>query len=68
MATSIEAIVNNAINGRSSSVNRPTAVAAALELIAAKVANSQNNTIQLESEMDNLSKYADQIQAALNQK
>ncbi|WP_085598735.1 hypothetical protein [Pseudomonas sp. B10(2017)] len=68
MANAIESIVSNAVGMRSSSVDRPTAVAAALELIAAKVANSPSDASQLEREMDNLSKYADQIQAALVKK
>jgi hypothetical protein len=67
MANAIESIVNNAINGRSGNVDRPTAVAAALELIAARVANA-SNAGQLESEMNNLSKYADQIQQALGKR
>ncbi|MBF8746886.1 hypothetical protein IRZ74_14750 [Pseudomonas monteilii] len=58
-------MVNNSINGRDQRVNRPTAVAAALELIAARMA-SATNPAQLENEMENLAKYADQIQEALN--
>lgn len=68
MATATETLVGNAINGRSGAIARATAVAAALELIAAKVTNSSNNSAQLANEMENLSKYADQIQAALTQK
>lgn len=67
MANAIESIINNAINGRGASVDRPTAVAAALELIAARMA-SATHSAQLESEMENLSKYADQIQQALGKK
>ncbi|WP_230385400.1 hypothetical protein [Pseudomonas monteilii] len=65
MASAFETIVNNSINGRDQRVNRPTAVAAALELIAARMA-SATNPAQLENEMENLAKYADQIQEALN--
>lgn len=43
---------------------RRYAVAAALEVIATYVAGTGNGGL-LESEMSNLSKYADQIQAAL---
>lgn len=68
MANAIESIVNNAINGRGGNVDRPTAVAAALELIAAKVANSPSSNSQLEVEMGRLSTYADQIQAALSKR
>lgn len=68
MANAIETIVSNAINGRGGNVDRPTAVAAALELIAAKVSNAPSNGGILSQEMDNLSKYADQIQAALAKK
>ena len=65
MASATETLVGNAINGRGTAVNRATAVAAALELIAAKVSNSSTNNAQLANELENLSKYADQIQAAL---
>lgn len=65
MASTFETIVNNRINGRGPSVDRPTAVAAALELICATVANSPGNHGQLEQEMENLAKYADQIEKAL---
>ncbi len=43
---------------------RELAVAAALTLIQAKVLNSASSG-QLQTEMNNLNKYADQIQAAL---
>jgi len=65
MAASFETIVNNEIHGRNTSVKRAAAVAAALEIIAAKVANSPGHHGQVEQEMDNLSKYADQIEAAV---
>lgn len=68
MANAFETIINNAISGREQHVNRPTAVAAALELIAAKVSNSPSDTLQLQREMGNLSQYADQIQEALNKR
>ncbi len=68
MSSAFEALINNVINRRGEALERPTAVAAALELIAAKVANAPGNHGQLENEMENLSKYADQIQAALKQK
>ncbi len=45
-------------------IKRELAVAAALTLIQAKVLNSSSAT-QLQSELSRLSKYADQIQAAL---
>lgn len=67
MASAIESIVSNATHGHGSKVDRPTAVAAALELIAARVASPTVKQAQLADEMDNLSKYADQIQKALNQ-
>jgi hypothetical protein len=67
MTSAIESIVNNAISGRTSGVNRPTAVAAALELIAARVSSPTVKQSQLADEMDNLSRYADQIQKALGQ-
>ncbi|KRW62348.1 hypothetical protein [Pseudomonas sp. TTU2014-080ASC] len=44
---------------------RSIAVAAALELIAARVASSPVNGTQLDEELNRLSKYADQIQEAL---
>ncbi len=68
MASSIETIITNQINGRGSKTDRPTAVAAALELIVAKVSNSPDHHGQLEQEMNNLSTYADQIQEALKVK
>ncbi|MBI6895714.1 hypothetical protein JET64_02720 [Pseudomonas putida] len=64
----METLIENAISGRSPEVNRATAVAAALELIAARITSPTLKQAQLEDEMDNLSKYADQIQQALNQK
>ncbi|AMT89825.1 hypothetical protein JJD61_07200 [Pseudomonas carnis] len=65
MAGAIDSIVNNAIGGRSAEVKRATAVAAALEVIISKCANSPGHHGQVEQEMENLSKYADQIEAAL---
>lgn len=67
MATTYETIINNAISG-GADVYRATAVAAALEMIAARIASPTVKQAQLADEMDNLSKYADQIQQALNQK
>ncbi|WP_338459520.1 hypothetical protein [Pseudomonas sp. TE3-3-F2023] len=67
MATIPEMLINNAASNRGGAIARATAVAAALELIAAKVANAPTNNSQLSSELENLSKYADQIQAALGQ-
>ncbi|UVL26810.1 hypothetical protein [Pseudomonas donghuensis] len=67
MATIPEMLINNAAGNRGGAIARATAVAAALELIAAKVANAPTNNSQLGSELENLSKYADQIQAALGQ-
>lgn len=45
---------------------RVIAVSAALELIAARASSSA--AVHLEEEFNNLSKYADQIQAAINNK
>ena len=67
MATIPEMLINNAAGNRGGAIARATAVAAALELIAAKVANAPANNNQLGNELENLSKYADQIQAALGQ-
>lgn len=67
MPTPGEMMITNAASNRGGPVARATAVAAALELIAAKVADAPTNNSQLENEMNNLSKYADQIQAALGQ-
>ncbi|AXP04272.1 hypothetical protein DZG01_15245 [Pseudomonas fluorescens] len=47
---------------------REAAVAAALTLIQAKVSNSPTNGMALEGELNNLSRYADQIQEALKVK
>jgi len=47
---------------------REAAVTAALTLIQAKASNSPTNGGLLESEMNNLSGYADQIQEALKVK
>lgn len=47
---------------------REAAVAAALTLIQAKASNSPANSGLLESEMNSLSRYADQIQEALKVK
>lgn len=44
---------------------RSAAVAAALTIIQAKVANTPASSSVVADEMDNLSKYANQIQAAL---
>ena len=66
MSGAIDAIINNAISGRSPDVKRATAVAAALEVIISKCTNSPGHHGQVEQEMGNLSKYADQIEAALN--
>lgn len=68
MSGAIESIVNNAINGRTADIKRATAVAAALEIIAAKVSNSPGHHGQVEQEFESLSKYADQIEAALKAK
>lgn len=67
MASTFESIISNAING-SNDVYRATAVAAALELVAARITSPTLKQAQLSEEMDNLSKYADQIQQALKQK
>ena len=47
---------------------RSIAVAAALELIAARVSTAATNGAHLDTELENLSRYADQIQAALEAK
>jgi len=65
MAESINSLVTNEINGRSSKVKRASAVAAALEVIVAKVSHSPGHHGQVEQEMENLSKYADLIEAAI---
>lgn len=44
---------------------REAAVGAALELINSKVSNTPDKTVALKEEMERLSLYADQIQAAL---
>ena len=54
---------DTAFGAASPQIKRELAVAAALTLIQAKVLNS--STTQLQSELSRLSKYADQIQAAL---
>ncbi len=64
----IESLVNSVIHGRSSEVKRASAVAAALEAIIAKVSQSPSNHGQLEQEMANLSRYADQIEEALSKR
>lgn len=56
-------ISNRAFNDEQ---KRSYAVAVALELIAAHAAS--NTAVNLSTELDNLSKYADQIQAALKVK
>lgn len=54
----------NSIGGKGSQeALREAAVGAALELIAARV--SSPASVHLTQEMDNLARYADQIQAAL---
>ena len=68
MPKPIDMLVDNAISGRGAEVKRATAVAAALELIFAKVGNAPANNGQLAGELLNLSKYADQIEAALKEK
>ncbi|MFH6568693.1 MULTISPECIES: hypothetical protein [Pseudomonas] len=55
---------DTAFGAASPQIKRELAVAAALTLIQAKVLNSSSAT-QLQSELSRLSKYADQIQAAL---
>ncbi|QDC04706.1 hypothetical protein FH041_07095 [Pseudomonas sp. SWI7] len=47
---------------------RAVAVAAALEVIAARVTTTTTHGTHLDREMNNLSKYADQIQEALKVK
>jgi len=56
----------NGMGGKGSpEVLREAAVGAALELINSKVANTPDKTLALKDEMERLSLYADQIQAAL---
>jgi len=59
---------HNGMTDSSAEVKREAAVAAALTLIQAKVSNSPSNGSALEGELNNLSRYADQIQAALHVK
>ncbi len=68
MTKAFETIIDNAISGRDKSIDRPTAVAAALELIALRMTSATQHQYQLGNEMDKLSKYADQIQEALKAK
>lgn len=56
---------NALYDGASPARKRSIAVAAALELIAARVASAPVNGTQLDQEISRLSAYADQIQAAL---
>ncbi|AOX08644.1 MULTISPECIES: hypothetical protein [Pseudomonas] len=60
------ATTTGASRGATAEMARAHAVASALELIAARVSSSAS--VHLEQELDNLSKYADQIQAALKVK
>lgn len=60
-------VVSAAPEGAAEDINRKYAVAAALEVIAAR-APAMTSTGQLEHEMTRLSKYADQIQEALKAK
>lgn len=59
--------INGHINTQSPEARRTYAVAAALEMIAASVSAAATRD-RLGYEMDNLSKYADLIQAALENK
>ena len=56
---------DNGLGAGSAEAQREAAVTAALTLIQAKVSNAPTNGGILESELNNLSTYADQIQAAL---
>ena len=58
---------DNSFGAGSPDTQRELAVGAALTLIQAKVLNSSGNA-QLQWELGNLSKYADQIQEALKVK
>lgn len=65
MAESINSLINCEINGRGAKIKRAAAVAAALEVIVAKVSHSPGHHGQVEQEMENLAKYADLIEAAI---
>lgn len=59
---------SNAYSELRPAVQRAVAVAAALEVIAARVTTSPTNGTYLENEMARLGTYADQIQEALKVK
>lgn len=64
--TLLTATTTGAARGTTAESARAYAVAIALELIAARV--SSPASVHLSQELDNLSKYADQIQEALKAK
>lgn len=66
MSTTIHTAVSQAVNTAAFDANerRAFAVASALEVIAAKATGADGSS--LENEFNNLARYADQIQAALN--
>ncbi|WGK60524.1 hypothetical protein QAO71_10505 [Halopseudomonas sp. SMJS2] len=64
LAGNTNASYSNATKERKRSI----AVAAALELITARVSTAAPNGAHLEAEVKNISMYADQIQAALEAK
>lgn len=67
MSATIQAAAINAINSSfGAEQQRAYAVGIALELVAAKI--SSGASTNLEGEVDNISKYADKIQAALKAK
>lgn len=64
----LAANTNASYEHASAARKRSIAVAAALELIAARVTSAPANGTHLNAELNNLSTYADQIQSALEAK
>ncbi|MBX5852252.1 hypothetical protein ISE07_26270 [Pseudomonas aeruginosa] len=65
MSKAIDAILESYQRSVSYGQKRAIAVAAALQVIEAKVSNAPTNHEVVENEFNNLNKYADQILAAL---
>ncbi|ALP47904.1 hypothetical protein NDR77_24710 [Pseudomonas aeruginosa] len=65
MSKAIDAILESYQRSISDGEKRAIAVAAALQIIEAKVSNAPTNNAVVENEFNNLNKYADQILAAL---
>lgn len=64
--TALAGNTNASYGNASPARKRSIAVAAALDLIAARMTSAPDNGTYLDNEMGRLSAYADQIQAALN--